>query len=318
MNYTIILFLVLFHVTYITNFVSYNWDNDSNNTHFIDLSDQCINNTEENIFLPLGVGAADGVSILVSQTAIDVLPNCSILFNIARDHPSHLQIIVIEYIDSHYTFKEVIQACLGKNLMGYLSIKEVEPDGEQFYICSKFQPGKYGIPVFVHTGFAKIIQLDISPSEVFHSMKITFTSGRALGRHEYCNLTYEIQCTIGRETICINKALSCDRNINCGVFDENDEDYKICRVSRFAYLWIVVLAGLVTLLLVFIIFVYLLKTYIAEITDNFFIFNEDEDNKLVIRSQLNSHQWQNIKRTIRDPPCFCQETSDTNATVNSD
>lgn len=314
----IILFLLLFYATLVTNYISYNWDNNSNNTHFIDFSQQCLNNSFHNIFIPLGAGAADGVSILVSQISSDIFPKCGIYFHIARDHRSHLQIIVIEFLDNKHSGKDMIQGCLGDNKIGYLTMKEVEPDGKIIHVCSRFQIGKYNVPVFVHTGFAKVILLQINATDIFHSIKITFTAGRGLGRHEYCNSSYEIQCTIGRETICINKALSCDRNINCGVFDENDEDYKICRVSRFAYLWIVVLAGLGTLVFVFIIFVYLLKTYIAEITDNFFIFNEDEDNKLVIRSQLNTHVWQNIRKVVKDPPCFCQATSDTNASVTSD
>ncbi|KAL3279787.1 hypothetical protein HHI36_017295 [Cryptolaemus montrouzieri] len=247
---------------------------------------------------------------------MEEVPKCEISFNIARDHPSHLQIMVLEYPDDIHSFDEIMDDCMGKNNINFLTLKVKE---KIIQVCDEFHLSKLKSPVFVHVSFEKTIHLFINVVEVFHSVKITATAGRALRRHEHCNNTFEIQCAIGKMTICINKALLCDNNINCGVFDENDEDYKICKASKFANLWIVVLAGLITVVLGFGIFVYLLKTSIAQITDNFFIFNEDEVNKLVIKSQLNTHDWQIPRRQIEgDPPCFCKTDSNINQISNDD
>ncbi|KAL3279786.1 hypothetical protein HHI36_017294 [Cryptolaemus montrouzieri] len=310
--------LHIFYITFVTNSPNYNWENNTNNTQFIDLTNQCVNYSQQDIFIPIKVGVADAVALFISKKSPEEVPRCSIYFHIAMENHRDLQIIVIEFLDNIHTFEEIIDHCLGKNRIGFLTLKEVDPAGKIIHVCNRFQSTKAKVPLFVHVGFAKTIQVQIDAEDDFHSMKITTTAGRALARHEYCNGTFEIQCTIERNTICINKALSCDKNINCGVFDENDEDYKICRVSRFAYLWVVVLAGLVTLILIFVILVYLLKTYIPAITDNFFIFNEDEDNKLVIKSQLKSHVWQKLKKQVKDPPCFCQTSSETGYSMNSD
>lgn len=301
---TPIFFLFLDTLTW-TVAQKYNWENNDNQTEILDLTDRCQNKYRHVIFIPIGVGNADALILLVSQASNGPIPYCELSFNIARTVPEQLQIIVIEFPDNANGFDKIKSDCLGFNKIGMLLLYE-ENSSTPLSICNELQPSKRGHPKFVHVSQSKEVLIAIGAERDFHTMKITATSGRKLGRHNQCNSTYEITCVIGKDTICINRALSCDKNINCGTYDDHDEDYKRCRVTRFLYYWIVILAGIATFTLIFIIVIFLLKLWIAKVTDNFFIFNEDEDNKMIIKPQMKHHRWEKMLTKEGVPKCYCK------------
>lgn len=61
------------------------------------MSTSCIENIETSFFLPLGMGVADSITIIISDA--DVYPNCIITFNTAGPANGVYLIIVIEFPD---------------------------------------------------------------------------------------------------------------------------------------------------------------------------------------------------------------------------
>lgn len=56
-------------------------------------------------------------------------------------------------------------------------------------------------------------------------------------------------------------------------------------VGYYSYLWAVVVVGIIMLLVIGFFLIHLLRTCVPRVPDNFFIFNEDEDNKLILATQ---------------------------------
>lgn len=56
-------------------------------------------------------------------------------------------------------------------------------------------------------------------------------------------------------------------------------------VGYYNYLWAVVIVGIIMLLVIGFFLIHLLRTCVPRVPDNFFIFNEDEDNKLILATQ---------------------------------
>lgn len=79
--------------------------------------------------------------------------------------------------------------------------------------------------------------------------------------------------------------------------------------SRFKRLWLVVLYGTVMVIVIISFLIYLLKTCLPSVPDSFFIFNEDEDNTLILSSKYIAPSEALRQATIRPPPTQPPQTS---------
>ncbi|KAK9878531.1 hypothetical protein WA026_022429 [Henosepilachna vigintioctopunctata] len=299
---------------------AYNW----NNNMYTDYSDEtvaCINGTLLSYFIPYGTGVSSSqVSMLTNQFVEGNNPlDCMLEFRISKTSGHQVQIIVVEYVVNNSTYDEIMTECRSANKGEYLQLRESVPGSQVIHVCDEFKPSKHITPVFIHVSDAEIVTLHINPKGNTCPMKVTVSAGRRIDRHDECLLDHEIPCFIEKELICLQNRLACDGNINCGIFDDKDEDYRVCMVQDLKGYWFTVLVGITLVIGVYIIFIYLIKSYIPKISDNFFVFDEDKENKLMLRSQLNSHIWRKPKKVDEeDVFCVCQEVSDTTISIFSD
>lgn len=165
------------------------------------------------------------------------------------------------------------------------------------------------IPVYVMNTKSSKISINVNSQSLFETLKITATSAKRLRQYERCDGDKELVCMITNITVCVSKELLCDENINCGAAGSNDEDVRICDESRFKRLWLVVLYGTVMVIVIISFLIYLLKTCLPSVPDSFFIFNEDEDNTLILSSKYIAPSEALRQATIRPPPTQPPQTS---------
>ncbi|KAK9878532.1 hypothetical protein WA026_022430 [Henosepilachna vigintioctopunctata] len=299
----------------------YNWKNNMYKG-YLDVTELCVNGTYLPYFIPYGTGVSSSQVIMLTNLYVEGNNplDCLLEFKISKTSGHQVQIIVVEYVVNNSTYDEIMTECRSANKGEYLQLRESVPGSQIIHVCDEFKPSKHITPVFIHVSEAELLNLQINPEGNTCPMKVTVSAGRRIDRHDDCLLENEIPCFIERELICIQNNLACDGNINCGVFGDKDEDYRVCLAQDLNGYWFAVLVGITLVIGVYVVFIYLIKSYIPKISDNFFVFDEDKENKLMLKSQLNSHIWRKPKKVDEeeDAFCVCQQLSDTTISIFSD
>ncbi|KAK9871307.1 hypothetical protein WA026_011576 [Henosepilachna vigintioctopunctata] len=289
--------LCLLIVIFTESVLSVDFLTNRNTSQILDISDICIKATKHEYFMPSGTGGTDGLVLLVTQPK-DLI-QCELNFNIRRDNDQSIQIIVVEFLPTLATYEETLSVC--NTSFGEFFMTFRDEEGETATGCEMFTKSIYGNPYLVYLSHESSVSLLLNSFGYLNPIKITASSGRSLALGENC-IKAEIECTVSQKAVCVDRRLRCDGHINCGMYEDQDEDHKICRKDEYSNYWLIALAAVAILVLIYGIFVYCIKLHITKTAGTFFIFNEDKENKLVIRSQLNTHDWLEYKKEITTEP----------------
>ncbi|GJQ86715.1 hypothetical protein Trydic_g14785 [Trypoxylus dichotomus] len=180
---------------------------DIKNSTTIDMSKICVNNLEENVYLPYGMGSADAVVVIVSNQF--TMRQCSVIFHREVLKEDLMKIIVIEF------FNEV------NNASGLCNI------GNLYVIVNKSFTERKTTSIRL-TCFDLELKIQDVQTSAFQALKITATSTRKLKELEICT-PKEITCKFNTSGSCISVELQCDGNLNCGRKEYSDEDRSLCK-----------------------------------------------------------------------------------------
>ncbi|XP_028168505.1 uncharacterized protein LOC114358679 [Ostrinia furnacalis] len=153
--------------------------------------------------------------------------------------------------------------------------------------------------------------------------QVTATSARKKPR-KGCDLKNESTCVISEDEYCFTSGVVCDGIKNCGVTDWFDERKTDCElpVERIGYAPVV--AVLAVLLCATLAAGHLMMRWLPPLANSFFIFNSNEDNRLIIEPVFTApdfapYEVQRAKRAsiIPVPSSSSEDTSDVNEIAES-
>ncbi|KAF2903560.1 hypothetical protein ILUMI_02633 [Ignelater luminosus] len=272
--------LIIFLVNLILVESADSWGVNSQLPLIMDMSTTCIDDLHTDVYLPFGMGVADSCIILVSDN--DYYPNCMVTFCTVGGKAGVYLIIVVEFPDHTLGAKNACQDDGSTILIKEPAYGEIDVCNE----VNKLKLGYFQTATYSLLSNASNASVIITSKSLFETVKVTVTSARKLNQYERCDSAKEIPCVIANASVCISKELLCDENINCGTSALNDEDVRICDESRYNRLWLVVVSGTLMVMIIVFFLIHLLRTCLPAVPDSFFIFNEDEDNKLILSTKF--------------------------------
>ncbi|KAK6619048.1 hypothetical protein RUM44_003430 [Polyplax serrata] len=166
-----------------------------------DVSDECMNGRKVRTHLTTGKEYSDfSVTLIANENPL----NCSLIYTVRND--SYL-IVVIEFLDwvpykklctNDHNIVYVARCVTTSRITFVLSLKSLEEITTVLFLKRKFLPNR---------------QKSLPPD----------------AKDAPCLPNVELECVFEYKQYCMTSVVFCDGNINCGVVDEFDEDFKKCK-----------------------------------------------------------------------------------------